>query len=210
MNDLLPTVAVESQAKELDTLSTQELKDAFLESMRVAGTHLIRMAAIVRLLEKRGEDLSDLRYGLLGYIRKIACGQLLPEVVVKFQGAPLLLNRISSLPIPDQEKVVKTETFRVVRILNGDIDVRTVPPMLLSRDEVAQVFAADHIRDEIEQQVYLRARETKPLRRRRAQEVRNASSGPVEVVLDKRRKGLIINGVFFSRADLMKHLAEIG
>jgi hypothetical protein len=69
---------------------------------------------VIAELESRGEDLSDLKIGLLPLLREIAAGTLLPEVVVKFAGQPAALRAIGKRPMDEQEQYVRGEkTFEL-------------------------------------------------------------------------------------------------
>lgn len=191
--------SIEDHAHLLAKLDTAELKEELAKSMRITGEHLLRMAAIVRILEDRGEDLRDIRYGIVGYLRRIACGQVLPEVVAKFQGAPMLLSRISHLPLPDQHRIVKCDSISVsAGVVDGEIQHRSVPLLAMSRDEIYQVFASDRVRDEAEQEAYLHGR---------GQSKRKQNQDGV--VLDKKRGGIIVDGKFISVSDLAGYIARL-
>jgi hypothetical protein len=73
---------------DLSVLSTVELRQELIKSLGITADNLVRLAWIVRLLEEKGEDLSDLKLGLLTHLRKIAYGQVLPELVVRFASSP--------------------------------------------------------------------------------------------------------------------------
>lgn len=166
MNSVVPhhplAPPLQARIDALSSLNTEELRERLGKALEITATHLIEMAAIVRLLEERGEDMSDLRFGLLQYLRKIAFGQLLPEVVVKFQSSPLLMGRVAALPIPEQERVVNRGEITVVLIRDGgEIDRRLVPATSLSQSEIRQVFAPNHMRNEGEQVSWLRERRPK-------------------------------------------------
>jgi hypothetical protein len=91
---------------ELRTLSTDELKQQLVDRLGLTAESLLRTACLVAVLEERGEDLSGLKIGLLGHLRKIATGKLLPEIVVQFAGNGKLINRISELAITDQRRIL--------------------------------------------------------------------------------------------------------
>jgi hypothetical protein len=71
--------------------------------------NLLRLAVVVAELESRGEDLSDLKIGLLPILRQIAAGTLLPEVVVYYAGKPLAMKRIAALPPAEQRAYVEAK-----------------------------------------------------------------------------------------------------
>jgi hypothetical protein len=66
---------------------------------------LIQVASVVYELERRGKDLSSLKIGLIPYLRKIAKGELLPELVVKYSGEPRSLQKVAKLPVTVQQEI---------------------------------------------------------------------------------------------------------
>src|SRR5271157_1277362 len=96
---------LEDEYLELARLETIQLRQELTQSLHVTAAHLRRLAIIVRLLEERGEDLTDLRIGLLPYLRQIALGQILPEVIVRFAESPWMIRLVGSLPLPDQKRL---------------------------------------------------------------------------------------------------------
>lgn len=190
---------MQAQMESIGGMTTAQLREELAKSLRITVEQLVRMAAIVRLLQDRGDELVDIRLSILNYLRKIAYGQILPELVVKFQSAPLLLNRASQLPLPDQKKLIGDAPVKLVIFENGRTDHRLLDPLKMNAVEIRQVFARDHIRDDAEQVSYLRSKPT-PVHR-------HAS----EVVVDGKRKGIVVSGdnVFISRSDLVNYLSRV-
>lgn len=195
LNELLETAVTA-----LETHDNDRLREELAKAFRVTVEQIVRMAAIIRILETRGENLDDLKFGLLGYLRKVAYGQILPEVVVRLQSAPLLMTRVSQLPIPDQRKVIGGEPFRVVTIEDGITSHRLIEPTKMNSAEIRQVFAKDHIRDDGEQVSWIRSRPSR---------INRPSDNGVTV--DARRKGIVVTGerVFISRMELVNLLARV-
>lgn len=199
MNTALTAPRMEQQISELRKLDTEELRQALADEMAVTAERVMRLAAIVRVLEERGEPIEDLRLGMMEYLRLIAYGQLLPEAVVQYHAQPLLLGRVATLPIPDQERIVRGDSIEVIEIDGeGKSDVRKVPPSKMGRTEIMQVFGRGRIRDISEQRSYLKDHPRK--------RVTNNQQG---VVLDSRRKGITVNGVFIARGELARYLAQL-
>lgn len=193
-----PNAAVEAVVAEINSLSTDELRRELATSLAGTATHLVRLAVIVRTLEERGEDLADLKIGLLSYLRRIAYGQILPEVVVRFAEYPSLVRRIAALPIPEQLRLAQGEPVPVaIRTEDGSIDHRLMDPLSLSGSQVAQVFSSDRIRTAAEQ---ITAIETRRPRRRKKE-------GRVRV--DRERGGLVFGRSFFPHGEILAALAEL-
>lgn len=186
---------------DLGTMTTEQLHDELVRSLSVTVGQVVRMAEIVRLLEERGEDLSDLRIGLIGYLRRIAYGQVLPEIIVRYHGLGTLLSRAAAMPIPDQERLIRDDRVVVADIApDGSVSHRMVPPTSLSFEQINQVFGRDQMRSLEDQVLYLRDRAS-----RRRIEQRSGDG----VVLNQRRHGIEVNGYFISCADLADYLARL-
>jgi hypothetical protein len=191
-----------SDRDSLAALSTDELRDELTRSLSLTAQHLSRLALVVRLLEERGEDLSDLRIGLLGYLRQIAYGQIVPEIVVRYAETPSLLRRIASLPIPDQRRLASGDTIEVVvRRDDGSFDRRRVDPLFLGRSQLRQVFDSGRIRDEAEQ-INMIESSPKSKEKPKSQKIGRLRTDP-------KRGGIVVGRTFVPAADVAKALASL-
>lgn len=68
---------------ELALKTVEELRAEVKRLLGITAENLVKLAAVVRELENRGEDISQLRLSILPNLRAIAGGKILPEVVVK-------------------------------------------------------------------------------------------------------------------------------
>jgi len=186
---------------ELVQMSTDKLRAALTAALARTVAQLTKLAWIVRILEERGEDLTDLRLGLMPYLRQIAYGQVLPEVVVRYAEHHALIRAISALPLPDQERLAKGEHVQLaVRRPDGTADHRMVDPLHLVRDQVSRVFARGRLRTLEEQIVLLEAAPAKPA----------AGTAPTTVSgvhVDRKRRGLRIGRKFVAVAAVTEALA---
>ena len=188
----------------LATLDNAGLREELSRSIRMTAAHLLRLAWIVRLLEERGEDLADLRLGLITYLRRIAYGQVLPEVVVRFAESPLMVQTIAQLPAPDQARIAAGDPVTLmVRRPDGTFDRRLADPLRMRRDQAWQVFAKGRIRDEGEQILYLEDREKGTVRT--SKRAANSAIQP-----DPARGGLIVGKRFVPSGLVVSALAEMG
>jgi hypothetical protein len=163
MVPVMPVIDASVTRDDLQSLSTADLRRELSAALELTAQTLRRLAAIVRILEDRGEDLSDLRLGFLGYVRQVAHGQVAPEVVVRFAESPLLIRRVAALPMPDQVRLASGEPVDLVVIgPNGRPDTRRVDPLNLGRDQIVQVFSPTGIRDISEQILIVESRSQKP------------------------------------------------
>lgn len=165
-------------------LSTDDLKDQFRKLAAVTVASVIKMGQIWKALEDRGEDVSDLGASTVKWLRLVAYGQLLPEIGLTMP--EMVIKVAGQLPKPDQRQIADNKPLTVVHALDGTL--RAVPARSLSRAEVAQVFAPDHIRDANEQLSWLKSRSSAPVR------------APAKI--DTARHGWIIKGCFFPAAEL--------
>lgn len=190
----------QAEADHLATLSTPQLRTELADALGATAAQLARLACIVRLLEDRGEDLSTIRLGpMLTYLRRIAHGQLLPEVVVRFSSARLAMGKVSALALPDQRRLADGGGVELVVRRENGFDRRMADPAALSGAQLHQVFADGKIRSESEQIVYLegRERESRPL-----PQVGKARA-------DRARGGLLVGRIFVSQGDILAALSQL-
>lgn len=194
----------------LAKLTVQELKERlnanvkkFADNVKRAAENLREMSMILRKLIEHGENIDDIRIGLKHLLRKIAYNQLMPEVVAAFWSSPAAMNRIASLPLPDQKQIVElTESGKGILVASAiKGEARSVPVNQLTASEARQVFAADHIRDENEQIAYLKSREPRVVRAR------------PQFTPDHKKKGINIalgdQTVFLDRALALQLIGQI-
>lgn len=147
---------LERMYQELRKLSDAELDREFGVTLDATSEHFMRLAVMVRIMEERGRDLSELKNGMIAYLRKIAYGQLLPEIMADFGHRPSVLKRLSMLPMPDQAKAYKQGVEVGVFGNNGGVEHVKLPISSLNPEQVKAVFAPDHIRTPEEQIRFMR------------------------------------------------------
>ncbi len=177
--------------------SVQELRGLLVEAMSVTVEKVVQVAVIVRRLEELGDDLSDIEISILPNIRKVAYGQVAPELIVGLQGRPALLSRAVALPLPDQQSIA---TGKPLKVYEAGGDHRMVPPLKLTNTEVQQVFAKDHLRDAAEQASWLRERTQQRTPKRVDDD---------EVYLDHKRQGIWIGKRFIPMDDMAHYLSQL-
>lgn len=137
---------------ELSALSNDELVDAFRSKLMLTAEHLFETATIMRELEEvRGIDMQQEAAGWTFVLRKIAYGQMLPELVVYFGARAALLRRVSAFAIPDQRKLIESDGLEFAE----GSDCRIVDPRTAEQRQIDQLFAADHIRQLHEQRQWI-------------------------------------------------------
>ena len=162
------TQSLEARIKAIRAIKdVKRLKAMLLERLTLHVENVAELAAIIVTLEEQGEDLSEYQIALLPDLRRIGYGQVLPELFVmlhreleNWSTAQKLLRRASRLPIPDQKRIAEGKP---IKVMEASGDHRLIQPLKLTTDEIDQVFASDHIRDDAEQAAYLREKEGRRL-----------------------------------------------
>jgi hypothetical protein len=195
--------------EDLVGLPIEALRQELIQQTRKTAEGFLRLAWIVRLLEERGDDLSGLRFSLIPHLRRIAYGQLLPELLVRFGSHPSLLRRVSLLPIPDQKRLVERQSVELAVLVidpeNGEVPVytkREADPGKLLGPQIFQVFGPDRLRSYAEQCLFLddartRTPPTSPV----------LNTGRVRADLD--RGGLILGRTFVPQAEVLEALGRL-
>ena len=205
-NDQAPAVVTSpGVVADLSSMTVADLRSELVRSLKLTAAHLLRLASIVRELEERGEDLSDIKVGMMGHLRRIAYGQVMPELVVRYAESPGLLKTLSSLPLPDQARIAAGEPVRVVvRRENGKFDSRLMDPIKLDRSQVAQVFGRGEIRDEAGQIMILEGRAASAASPSKFATMRRGIVRP-----DPEKRGLMVGNKLIPTGAIVSALAEI-
>ncbi|WP_145964413.1 hypothetical protein [Chromobacterium phragmitis] len=152
MSELILAAEAVPTPAELNNLSTQMLREELARSVELTARHLMRLATIWAELERRGEDLSDLRVGLAAFLPQIAARQLSADAVIRFAGQKLLLNAVATLPLPEQERLARGGSVQLLSYDgHGETVVVDVPAHALSTQQVRQVFDLGKVRSIDEQ-----------------------------------------------------------
>jgi len=167
------------------------------ELLEINIPNLIRQAWLIRRLEELEIEVT-IQVPALKYVRKVAYGQLAPELFVSLGGCGALLERASRLPMPEQKKIAANQPIKVME-LGGDF--RMVPPLSMSTQDIQQVFGRDEIRDDAAQVAWLKGRQT-----RRAIETHDTP----EVQLDRKRGGIVVGGHFVAATEMANYLVQLG
>jgi len=152
---------------------------------------IVRMAAIVRRLDELGMQI-EIASSVVPYLRKIAYGNLSPDLFVALQGNMTLLGKAASMPTPIQEKIARNEPFKVME-LNGDH--RLAKPLEMTTALVNQVFAPGRVRNEAEQVSFIRER-------LQAKQEPKSTTDEEKVRIDRKRKGIVVGKTFISLIEL--------
>lgn len=189
---------LDSESQILNCEDTSLLLEALRDCQSQFFSQLSRMASIVRRLDELGVEVA-IENSMLSYVRLIAHGQLSQSLFANWHCEPKLLDCARQLPLPIQEKVAENEPFKVMEL---DGDHRMVRPGDMTRNEMRQVFNGKRLRTDAEQVGWLRHQ----LDKARAKAL--PSPAP-DVAVDRRRKGIVANGVFISLSDLAGYVASL-
>lgn len=152
----------------LNNMSTQALRAELARSLTLSAQHLAYLAAVWDTLEKRGEDLSDLRTGLAVYLPHIAAGRLDASAVIRFAGSPTVLRSISNLPIIEQKALAAGKSVDVLTIgAGGAYTMTSVPAYALTASQARMVFDVEKVRSATEQQAIFDSTRVSAARRTR-------------------------------------------
>lgn len=158
----LTAEVIDYDPRVIQAMTTVELREELARGLTLVAENLFRTGQIWIELERRGEDLSDLRKGLAAYLPQIGTGRMDARVLVKFAGAPALLRAVSILPVDEQ---VRLATGGTVPLVAEDLSVVPTDPLRLTAPQVAQVFSAGQIRSTAEQKEILTRRAARTIKK---------------------------------------------
>ena len=161
MNDLIKLPAASAvpalpTVYELGSMSNEQLRGELARALTLTAAQLRYLAVIWRELERRGEDLSELRTGLAIYLPQIAAGQLTPDAVIRFAGQPSVLRAIATLPTDEQERMARGETVDVLTVgEDGSYSAVPLPAHTLTPAQARLVVGPGKLRSPTEQRAVL-------------------------------------------------------
>lgn len=187
--------------KELAKLSVDDLRKALIQGLQATAANFLRLAFIVRELEERGDNLSELNSRLLTYLRLIAHGQLSAAVLVKFQGSQLIIEKVAALPMPDQLRLAEGQSIRLVVRDGSSYTHRMVQPLEMTPEQISQAFTRGAIRSEPEQINYLESK---------SRTAKDSKSNRRGVSPCPERGGILAGRYFIGKEDALRALAGLG
>jgi len=180
-----------------DENDPQRLVAELTACMAVTVQAIVKIGAIIRRLDELGFDIESLRLPNLNYFRKVAHGQMVPELFVSLIGAPVVLRKVANLPLLDQRRISDGKPVKVI-LPGGDHMMLRVEDM--TREQAQQVFASDHIRNDSQQAAWLIER---------SQLAKNTAVSASPVMIDRRRHGIVVGDTFISASDLAGYLGSL-
>lgn len=132
--------------------SIEDLKRELARGLEITAERLRYVAEIWQELHRRGEDLSDLRSGLMEYIPLIATRQVDPNLVIACAGHKTLLSALSRLPIEKQNEIAKSGAVEIAHLNeNGEKIVVEKTLANLRADDIYYAFGDGYLRNTSEQ-----------------------------------------------------------
>lgn len=148
------TAVMERVGGVLSEKTIPELRSELARCLGMTAEALTRAGVVWVELERRGEDLSDLRRGIARFIPLIASGRLAAESVVTFAGRKRVLLALEGLPLDRQRALAAGELIEVVA--PEDLGrVERVPLSALPASRLPAVFADGELLSPAEQRVRL-------------------------------------------------------
>lgn len=142
----------------LADVPTVELRRELARGLSLTAETLARLSLIWAELERRGEDLSDLRHGLARTLPLIAAGRLAAEAVVAFASRPSLLRALEGVPLGVQRDFAAGKTVQVIDPADPKA-VQDIPLSTLPAAAIRLVFADGEVRSPQAQRLALRPRQ---------------------------------------------------
>lgn len=92
--------------KAVKKLTSKQLQTELAKGLSLVRDRLLRLAAVVAELDSRGEVVPG-DAGVLNMLRKVAAGQLLVDVVIRFAGQPQVIGRVGRMSASEQADLLK-------------------------------------------------------------------------------------------------------
>lgn len=150
-------IAPREMPTELAAVPTDALRAELARGLTLTADTLMRLGLIWQELEKRGENLDDLRHGLARTLPLIAAGRLAAEAVVAFAGKALVLRALEGVPLDQQRRLANGELLKVLDLANPGGTVE-MPLARLPAAAVRVVFGEGEVRTPEQQRLAFRPR----------------------------------------------------
>ncbi|EHM49932.1 hypothetical protein [Cardiobacterium valvarum] len=151
---------------DLQAMSTEMLKAQLAKAVSITAEYLAYIAMVWQELERRGEDMTAMRHGLMAYVPMIANKELDARVVVNYAGQKTLIALMSNLPLQEQQALIERGSVDIVEL--GDDKqqlVRTIALGDLTASQAYQAFGDGEIRPVPQQYQLLLLRDKEGIRR---------------------------------------------
>lgn len=157
----LSTRDPEAIKAELRKLPTDQLRTFIADCIGKTADFVYGVAMALEVMDERKESFTGIPR--INVYRKVAAGQLLPELVIPFSAAPGWED-IFRAPIRDQQRIAKNPIVPVAESAEGGgFTTRMVDLTRAPRETVRQVLGDEGIRTPEEQIAYVRTMMRAPL-----------------------------------------------
>lgn len=153
-------IVIREMPADLTVVPTDTLRAELARGLTLTADTLMRLGLIWQELEKRGENLDDLRHGLARTLPLIAAGRLAAEAVVAFAGRPSVLRALEGVPLEQQRALARGEPLKVIDLANPGGTVE-MPLAQLPAAAVRVVFGEGEVRTPEQQRLAFRPRRKK-------------------------------------------------
>lgn len=146
---------------ELGRIPTPDLRRELARGMTLVAERLYSLGLIWVELERRGEDLSDLRSNMSKYLPLIGARVLAAEAVIAFAGRRSVLDMLQGVPLEEQRRLAAGGLIEVIAP-DDPHETESVPIQSIPSPRLRLVFAEGKILSPAEQRVRQQQRRRPP------------------------------------------------
>lgn len=187
MNDLTPI-------NDLAAMPTDKLRSELAHGLTLTAVTLTKLGMVWAELERRGEDLSDLRIGIARTLPLIAAGRLAAEAVVAFAGRPMILRALEGVPLELQRRLADGEPIPIY--LPGSDGPQSLPLARIPSAAITRVIADGIVRTPSEQRMAMRTKKRIPEHRK------------YKIVVDREARTIRVGKMVLPIASILAAMAE--
>jgi hypothetical protein len=133
-------IASQREQSRLRKLSNDQLVNELGTVVGIMVENFRKIALIVKEMDHRGMDLSSIHIPMLEHVRRIAAGEMLPEVLAKFATNRMALRMVSAMPIKEQRKALAGPIPVARRTADGGVQFKSVAVEEMGYRELKTVF----------------------------------------------------------------------
>lgn len=185
-------------------LAEEGIRRELDKARKETAENLLRLAVLLRICEERKYEVEGIPINFRQRLLRVAYGQAVPDLLAGFWSRPFLFDRISRLPIPDQQRIAADKPIAVVERDDQGVTHRLLAPSQMDDDQIKQVLAGDHIREDQAEQLRWIDQQNQKREKTRATKPR----GPYEIDA-KHRVVIIHQPIKLHARDLLKMLEEL-
>lgn len=188
---------IQNDMAALTAMPTERLRAELAHGLTLTAITLTKLGMVWAELERRGEDLSDLRVGIARTLPLIAGGRLAAEAVVAFAGRPMILRALEGVPLDMQRRLADGEPVPIY--LPGETAPKSLPLARIPAAAITRVIADGIVRTPAEQRLAIRAKKRKP---------QSDDSRKYTVTVDRESRTIKIGKMTIPIATILAAMAE--